>query len=404
MAAFEYTVLDAKGKQKTGILEADTARQARQQLRDAGETPLEVAAVEDDSAKVKTGSIRGRIKPADLAIVTRQLATLLESGAPLEEALQMAAQQSENKSVQRVMSAVRSKVTEGHSLASSFRGFPNSFPPLFLATVEAGEKSGHLDAILSRLADYTESRYEMQQKAATAMYYPIALIIMAIAIVSGLLGYVVPKVVQVFQDMGQALPLLTQIILKISDIVTTYGIFLLIAVVLFFMIAKKLLQFPSWRYRYDRFLLKVPLIKGLIRGNNTAGFARTLSILFSSGVPILDALAISAQVVQNLPMKQAVEEATIKVREGGSIAKSLEQSGYFPPMAVYMIASGENSGKLGSMLERAAQQQERETDSTLARLLALFEPVLIVTMGVIVLLIVLAILLPIFELPELLDY
>ena len=403
MPAFEYTTLDAKGKQKTGILEADTARQVRQQLRDAGETPLDVSPVEDDHSKVATGSVRGRIKPIDLAVVTRQLATLLEAGSPLEEALKMTSEQTENKIVHRVISAVRSKVIEGHSLASSLRVFPNSFPLLYLATVEAGEKSGHLDAILSRLADYTESRYEMQQKAATAMYYPVALVIMAIAIVSGLLGYVVPKVVKVFEDMDQTLPLLTQIVLKISDMVTSYGLYIGIGVVLLFILAKKLLQDPSWRYRYDRFLLKLPLIKGLIRGNNTSAFARTLSILFSSGVPILDALTISSQVVQNAPMRRAVEEATVKVREGGSIARSLEQSGYFPPMAVYMIASGENSGKLGEMLERVAQQQERETDSTLARLLALFEPILIVVMGIVVLLIVLAILLPIFELPQLLD-
>ncbi|MCK5726434.1 MAG: type II secretion system inner membrane protein GspF [Thiotrichaceae bacterium] len=400
MAAFEYTSLDTNGKEITGILEADTARQVRQILRDKGQIVLDVATVQGE----QTTSLRGgRIKPAELAVVTRQLATLLEAGSPLEEALQMTAQQTDNKGVNRVISAVRSKVMEGHSLADSFRTFPNSFPPLFLATIEAGEKSGHLDAILSRLADYTESRYEMQQKAATAMYYPIALIVIAIAIVSGLLAYVVPKVVNVFKDMDQELPALTKIVLNISDLVTNYGLYILVIIVVSLMINKKLLTYPEWRYKYDRFLLRVPLIKGLIRGNNTSSFARTLSILFSSGVPILDALTISAQVIQNAPMKQAVEEATVKVREGGAIAKALEQSGYFPPMAVYMIASGENSGKLGEMLERVAQQQERETDSTLARLLALFEPILIVVMGIMVLLIVLAILLPIFELPQMLD-
>ena len=402
MPAFEYTILNSQGAEETGILEADTARQVRQILRDGGNTPIDVEEVKESSKHNTSGKTnRGKMKPADLAIITRQFATLLESGAPLEEALATTAKQTEKKNVQRIMSAVRSRVIEGHSLANALKAFPNAFPHLYQATVDAGEKSGHLDAVLDRLADYTESRQEMQQKISTAMFYPAILVFMAISIVSGLLGYVVPKVVTVFQDMDQELPILTQAILALSDFITGYGIYVVIGFVIFVFLFKRLLLIPEWRYRFDKFKLKIPLVGRLVRGSNTASFARTLSILSSSGVPILDALSISAQVMQNVPMRQAVEKAAIKVREGTPIYKALEQSKFFPPMTVYLIASGESSGKLDEMLERAATQQERETDTTLTSLLSIFEPILIIIMGIIVLLIVLAILLPIFELNDL---
>jgi general secretion pathway protein F len=403
MPAFEYTALTSKGTEETGILEADTAKQVRQILRDNGNTPLDVSQVRESSKTSDSGKVskRGKMKPADLALITRQFATLLQAGSPLEEALATTSRQTEKKNVQRIMSAVRSRVIEGHSLASAMKEFPNAFPHLYQATVDAGEKSGHLDAVLDRLADYTESRQEMQQKVSTAMYYPAVLVFMAISIVSGLLGYVVPKVVSVFEDMDQELPLLTQMILALSDFVTEYGIYVVIVVAIAIFLFRRLLRLPEWRYRYDKFILKVPLIGRLVRGTNTARFARTLSILSSSGVPILDALSISAQVMENVPMKTAVEEAAVKVREGTPIHKALEKSGFFPPMTVYLIASGESSGKLDEMLERAATQQERETDTTLTSLLSIFEPVLIIVMGIVVLLIVLAILLPIFELNDL---
>ena len=403
MPAFEYTILNTKGAEETGILEADTARQVRQILRDGGNSPLSVEEVKESSHKDSTTgkTNRGKMKPADLALITRQFATLLEAGSPLEEALSTTARQTEKKNVQRIMSAVRSRVIEGHSLASALKGFPNAFPHLYQATVDAGEKSGHLDAVLDRLADYTENRQEMQQKITTAMFYPAILVFMAISIVSGLLGYVVPKVVTVFQDMDQELPLLTQAILALSDFITGYGLYVVIGLAIAVFLFKRLLLLPEWRYRFDRFKLRLPLIGRLVRGSNTASFARTLSILSSSGVPILDSLTISAQVIQNVPMRQAVEKAAVKVREGTPIHKALEQSGFFPPMTVYLIASGESSGKLDEMLERAATQQERETDTTLTSLLSIFEPVLIIIMGIIVLLIVLAILLPIFELNDL---
>jgi general secretion pathway protein F len=403
MPAFEYIALDAEGKQKKGILEADTARQLRQLLRDSGMMLLEVNEVVANSNKGKNGNTKltGRLKAAELSLVTRQLATLVQSGSPLEEALGTTAKQTDRKNVKRVMSAVRSKVMEGHSLANGLALFPKVFPDIYRAPVAAGAQSGHLDKVLERLADYTENRQIMQQKVTNAMMYPLILTVLSIAILAGLLGYVVPKVVTVFDNMDQELPLLTRVLIDSSDFIRANGLFMLLGIFIIIVLIKKLLAIPEWRYRYHQMLLKIPLIGKLNQGFNTARFARTLSILSNSGVSILEAMGISAQVIENRPMRKAVKDAVVKVREGSSIHKSLEQSGYFPPMTVYLIASGEGSGKLDEMLERAAIQQERETDSLLSTVLGLFEPLLILFMGGMVLIIVLAILLPILEMNQL---
>ncbi|MGV6809969.1 MAG: type II secretion system inner membrane protein GspF [bacterium] len=407
MPAFEYTALESNGKQKKGIMDADSAKQLRQLLRDGGLIPLDVQQVEksaDQASNKQAQKLRpqgGTLKPAELALITRQLSTLVQSGSPIEEALATTVKQTDKRSVKRVMSGVRTRVMEGHSLAVGFSAFPKVFPRLYQATVAAGEKSGHLDAVLNRLADYTENRQVMQSKVQTAMFYPFVLTLLAILIVVGLLVYVVPKVIEVFDSVGEQLPLMTRILIAISDFVQQNGLFMLGGLIVGLFVMQKLLQIPVWRYRYDQFLLKLPLVGRLNRGFNTARFARTLSILANSGVPILEALTIAAQVIENRPMQKAVEEAAVKVREGSSIYKALEQSNYFPPMTVYLIASGEGSGNLDEMLERAAIQQERETDTLLATTLALFEPVLILVMGGVVLMIVLAILLPIMDLNQL---
>lgn len=407
MPAFEYTALESNGKQKKGMMDADSAKQLRQLLRDGGMIPLDVQQVEQGSAKSSDKQAKklrpqgGTLKPAELALITRQLATLVQSGSPIEEALATTVKQTDKRSVKRVMSGVRTRVMEGHSLAVGFSAFPKVFPRLYQATVAAGEKSGHLDVVLNRLADYTENRQVMQSKVKTAMFYPLILTVMAILIVVGLLVYVVPKVIEVFDSVGEQLPIMTQILIEISDFVQQHGLLMLGGMIVGIFFLQRLLQIPAWRYRYDQFLLKLPLVGRLNRGFNTARFARTLSILANSGVPILEALTIAAQVVENRPMQKAVEEAAIKVREGSSIYKALEQSGYFPPMTVYLIASGEGSGNLDEMLERAAIQQERETDTLLSTMLALFEPILILVMGGVVLMIVLSILLPIMDLNQL---
>jgi len=402
MPAFEYIALNAKGQEEKGILEADNAKQLRQILRDGNLTPLEVNQVEKSENTNKTKTRRaGKVKASELALLTRQLATLVQSGSPLEEALATTAKQSEKRNVKHILSAVRSKVVEGFSFADGLKTFPSVFPDMYRATVAAGEQSGHLDAVLERMADYTESRQETQQRISTAMFYPVILTILSIAIVAGLLAFIVPKIVDVFDNVGQELPAMTKMLIAISDFVRAYGIYVAILLVILYIIFKQMIKIPKWRYRYHSFLLKVPLVKKMVRGLNTARFARTLSILASSGVPILDAMSISAEVVQNLPMRQAVTDAAVKVREGMAINRALEQSGYFPPMTVYLIASGESSGRLDDMLERAAIQQERETDAMLTNMLGIFEPVLILVMGAVVLLIVLSILLPILNLNQL---
>jgi general secretion pathway protein F len=405
MGAFEYTALDARGREKRGVLEGDAARQIRQQLREKGWVPLRVEEVAQREAKERKryAFLRRGISATELALITRQLATLVRAGLPLEECLRAVSQQADKGRLKSMLLAVRSRVMEGHSLAVGLSDFPHIYPELYRTTVEAGEQSGHLDRVLERLADYTESRQQLRQKIQLAVFYPALLTIVAILVVGGLMTYVVPQVVQVFQNIGQELPPLTRGLIAVSDFMRNNGVVMLILLALLIGGFSYLLRNPAVRRRFHKLLLAIPLVSRLERGLNTGRFARTFSILTASGVPVLEALRISAQVMSNLPMREAVTEATARVREGAGIAAALERSGYFPPMTVQLIASGEASGKLEEMLERAAINQEREIETLIAALLGLFEPLLILFMGSIVLIIVLAILLPIFDLNQLIQ-
>lgn len=409
MAAFEYIALDEKGKEIKGLLEADTAKQVRQLLRDKGLTPLQI-----DNAKAtekKTGSksaslnqsklFQRGINTTELCLITRQLATLVQAALPLEESLAAVANQSEKPRIKSMIYAIRSKVMEGHTLAAGLSEYPKVFNQLFCATIDAGEKSGHLDTVLERLADYTENRQELQSKVSQAMIYPVFLTGFAILIVGFLMAYVVPQVVSVFEDIGGELPALTQALISISDFVVDYGILALIATVALFIGSKALLQQPVYLERYHRFLLRLPLVQKLVRGLNTAQFTRTFSILSGSGVAVLESMKISAQVVANLPLRNAILDATDRVREGSGISKALESSKLFPPITLQLIASGENSGKLEEMLQRASSQLEREQVTLIAFIVGIMEPVIISIMGLMVLLIVLGILMPIFDLNDL---
>ncbi len=403
MGAFEFVALDEQGRQRKGMREADTARQIRQQLRDARWTPLEVHEIaqrEGGSRERRFVGLRG-ISSTDLALLTRQLATLVRSALPVEEALQAVARQTEKSRIKAILLAVRAKVTEGHSLASGLQSFPRVFPELFRATVAAGEQSGHLDTVLERLADYTERRQILRQKMGLALFYPILLTVMAFLITGLLLAFVVPEVVQVFADIGQQLPPLTRALIAISEFLQANGLLMLVLgaglVVLWFWLLRR----EPVRLFAHRLLLRMPLLAKLVRGSNAARFARTFSILMGSGVPVLEALRISAQVLANLPMRHAVLQVADRVREGSSIHSALEKIGHFPPMVIHLIASGEASGNLEEMLERAASNQERELETFTAALLGLFEPLLILLMGGLVLLIVVAILLPVFDLNQL---
>jgi general secretion pathway protein F len=298
---------------------------------------------------------------------------------------------------------VRARVVEGHSLAAGLGAFPAAFPELYRATVSAGEQSGHLEAVLERLADYTEARQEMNQRILSALLYPVILTVVAILILAGLLAYVVPQVVGVFEGMNQSLPLPTLVLIAVSDAIRDWGLVALIVIVVLLVAWMRLLRRESVRNRYHAALLRLPLIGRLTRSLNTARFARTLSILAASGVPIVEALKIAGQVVPNRPMRRAVEQAALRVREGASIKGALERTGLFPPMTLHLIASGEASGRLEEMLERAATQQERETSTTISTALTLFEPLMLLVMGLVVLLIVLAILLPILNINQLIN-
>lgn len=403
MGAFEFTALDAAGRDQKGVLEGDTPRQVRQQLRDRGWTPLAVQEVAQREARA-AGSrfqLRRGISAADLALLTRQLATLVRSGFPIEESLRTVARQTEKPRLRALLTAVRSRVVEGHSLAAGLAEFPHAFPELYRTTVEAGEQSGHLEAVLDRLADYTESRHELQQKLQQVMVYPVLLTVMALGITALLLTYVVPQVVQVFDNVGQELPFLTRALIALSEFMQAWGLALLAGLVALVAGLRYLLRQPGPRKAYHELLLRTPFVSRLVRGLNTARFARTLSILTASGVPVLESLRIAGSVMTNLPMREAVDVAARRVREGSSISGSLEKSGYFPPMTLHLIASGETSGNLEDMLERAALNQEREMQTLIGGIMAAVEPLILVVMGLIVLVIVMAILVPIFDFNQL---
>lgn len=403
MGAYEYRAVDERGREKRGTIEGDTARHVRQQLRDRGLIPVDVEEIQERSQQQQSFGIsfQKRISTADLALITRQMATLVRAALPIEEALRITVQQTEKAHVRRILIAVRSKVMEGHSFADGLAEFPVTFPDLYIATIRAGEHTGHLDLVLERLADYVESRQVIQQKVAQAMIYPIVLTLIAVTVVSALLVYVVPEIVGVFETTGQSLPILTVAMIALSELMQAWGIYLLILILLIVTLFLWAMRSDPFRRRVHRFYLRIPLVSRMIRGMNTASFARTLSILTGSGVPILDGLKISAEVISNLPMREAITDAASRVREGAGISRSLENSKQFPPITLNLIASGESSGKLEEMLDRAAQSQEREIEGLIGTLLSLLEPLLIVVMGGVVLMIVIAVLLPIFQMNQL---
>ena len=372
-------------------------------LRDKGLAPLSVTATKEE--KASSNAFGNLFKPTlsirELALVTRQLATLIAASLPIEEALLAVSKQSEKPKTKAMLIAVRSKVLEGFSLANSLAEYPRAFPELYRATVAAGESAGHLDLVLNRIADFTESQQESRSRVQQAMVYPVILFLLTVAILAGLLGYVVPDIVKVFADTGQDLPALTIFIIASSDFVKDYGVFVVIALVALSFAARRALEVASIRLEFDRRLLHLPLVAKMSRGMNTAQFASTLSILSSSGVPLVDAMKIAGQVLSNTWLRLKVSEATIKVSEGSSLNAALEQSGYFPPIMLHMIASGESSGQLDDMLSRVSNSMQQDVELLLGVLLSLFGPFMLLLMGGGVFTIVMAILLPIINLNQL---
>ncbi len=405
MAAFDFVALDTKGKQTKGVLEGDSQRQVRQQLRDRGLVPLSVEAA-TKSAKPGKGKaysfqFGSSISARDLALLTRQMATLVQAGLPIGEVLTAVAQQTEKPRISSMMMAVRSKVLEGYALADSLAEFPRAFPNLYRATVSAGEHSGHLDLVLNRLADYTESSKDTKQKVQGAMVYPAFLVFFCIAIVSLLMVKVVPNVVEVFSGTGQALPGITQVLIATSDFFVAWWWLVLLSIIGLVITVQMLLRKPEIELSWHRKILGLPMFGKLSRNINTSRFASTLSILTSSGVPLVDAMRIAGEVMANRWLQTRVKEATQKVSEGASLKNALQNAGYFPPMMLHMIASGESSGELDTMLSRVATSQEQDLQAFIGVVVSILPPIMLVIMAGLVLMIVLAILLPIIQMNNL---
>lgn len=403
MAAFQYAALDGRGKEQKGVLEADSVRHVRQLLRDRGLVPLSVAATVEakGSGSFWSELLRPSLGVKALALVTRQLATLIAAAIPVEEALLAVSEQSDNQRVKGMLLAVRSRVLEGFSLANSLSDYPKAFPGLYTATVAAGEAAGHLDLVLNRLADYTEARQVSLQKVQQAMVYPIILLLMTMAILGGLLGYVVPDIVKVFRDTGQELPGLTVGLIAVSDFAQSWSLTIVMAVCVVIVAFRQALKNSTFRLNYDRRLLHLPLVAKMSRGFNAAQFTSTLSILNSSGVPLVESMKISGEVLSNSWLREKVADAALRVREGSSLNRALKESGYFPPMMLHMIASGESSGELDDMLSRASTFMQQEVDLLMGIMLSLFGPIMLLVMGGVVFTIVMAILLPIMNLNQL---
>jgi general secretion pathway protein F len=401
MAGYQYEAVEIEsGRAKSGVIEADSAKLARSKLRELGLIGLEISALSGDNTTNKFRFARS-LPAVQLSLFTRQFAVLLEAGLTIEQSLNALIEQAEAPAMRQILAAIRGDILAGQPLARALENHKGAFPEIYRTLIAAGEQTGKLGQVLLRLADYLEARHALRQKIGLALIYPAIISLVAVIVVLALLTYVVPQVVNVFHDTKQVLPFLTRALLWTSDTLKTYGIYGAMILAGGGYALQKLLQIPAYRIRFDAWTLRLPLIGKLIRGMNTARFASTMAILVGSGVPLLHALSAGAGVVSNLPMRSAVEEAARKVREGGSLSRAIQQSKAFPPLFVHLIASGEASGKLEHMLDRAATQQTQELETRAAVITGLFEPLLILVMGVVVLLIVLAILLPIFEMNQL---
>jgi len=406
MSAYSYKALDSNGKVVKGLLEGDSERQVRSQLRSRQLKPVEVSESVEKSPRSRSKEgvgrfFKPRISESELSLITRQLATLVQSSMPLDEALAATAQQAKKSRTKSLMLQVRGRVLEGHTLAYALGDFPQIFNEMYCAMVKAGEHAGFLGTVLEQLADYTENSQHTQQKLKGAMIYPVVLIVLSVVVIGVLMVFVVPDLVSMFNHTDQKLPMLTQIVIASSDFFAEKWWVVLFVFVASIAAVKQLLKNPARRKIWHALLLKLPFISGVVTAMDTARFASTLSILTSSGVPLLDGLRIAGEVLRNLKLRAASRAVALDVQEGGSLHRALDQTGVFPPMMVHMVASGEASGELEAMLARSATTQQRELEMTLGNLMAILEPLMIIVMAVIVCSIVFAILLPIIEMNNL---
>lgn len=401
MAVFKYKATDHAGHELRGIIEADSGRHARMLLREQNLYPASVASTSEKTLD-SVASWRGtRLGNSALVLLTRRWAILLGSGMSLEETLNALAEQVDEDSSREILAGVRAEIQAGHPLSTGLERFPGVFPEIYVAMVKAGEKTGDLGTVLERLADYLEARYEARRRLVQALAYPLLVSVVAVAIVVGLMIYVVPTVVAVFAHGKQALPLLTRGLIAVSSLTRQYGWILLALAVVFPFVWARAMQFRNTRDRLHAALLELPVVGNLFRSSDSAKFSATLAILLGSNVPLLEALNAAKRTLRNLRIREAVGRAIERIREGAPIARSLGGEKVFPPMMIHLIASGESSGALPAMLRRAAEQQQKELDHFTALGVAIFEPALIVGMGLLVILIVLAILMPIMEINQL---
>lgn len=397
MAAFEYQALTKDGRSTKGVREGDSARQVRQSLREAGLIPLSVDPVHSTEKNTQKISFRRGFSTADLALIVRQLASLLKAGLPLAEALGTLAGQGNGRE-SKVLAGVRSRVVEGVAFAEALREFPQYFPEMVAALVAAGERSGRLDQVLARLADHLEEREQLGRDVGMSLLYPVVLVVVAVIVVGGLVTYVVPRVVDVFARLDQALPLATQILIATSDFLRSYGLWLLGLLVIAVIAATQLLRNARYKRPWDRWRLSLPVLGRLIKAQETSQLSRTLAILLQSAVPLVEALQVTRRVLSTIPFQDGVQQAARQVREGVSLQRSLADTQLVPDITLRLVSSGERSGELPGMLEQAAEIHERELATAMGLVSGLLQPVLILFVGAMVLFIVLAILLPILDL------
>lgn len=412
MTAYRYSAADDLGKDQVGVLEADSARQARQLLRGQGLVPLLVEPVESEAARRGAGVARGRrLSQTELAVLTRQFASLMAAALPIADALTVLVEQSEQQSMREMMASIRTEVRGGMSLSNALARHPRQFPAIYRALIAAGEESGKLGSVLASLADYIEERARLQQKITLAFVYPIILTTVSLLVVTFLLTYVIPQVVEVFTQTRQALPLITRAMIGLSSFLRSWGWLLVLAAVAAFLGVRRALRVEAVRLAWHRRVLRLPVAGALSRSLNTARFASTLAILVGSGVPMLRALQAAGETVTNLALRLRVADAAQRVREGATLARALRAEDtdratpgrlrLFPPVLIHLIGSGESTGKLPEMLARAADMHAREAERRAMLLTSLLEPALILTMGVVVMMIVLAVLMPIIEINQL---
>jgi general secretion pathway protein F len=397
MTAFRYRAADSGGQETAGVIEADTGRSARNLLRERGLFPLEVAAVGvHEGAGLTPG--RRRLRAADLTLLTRQWATLLASGLTVEQALAALIEQAGTEALRQLLAGVRSEILAGYSLRAALDRYPQAFPTLYRASVAAGEKSGELARVMNQLADHLDRSHALRMKTMQALLYPAIVAVVALLVILGLMTHVVPQVVSVFQQGKQALPLLTRSLIVASTLLREWGWLGALGLGAGGIALRSALREPALRRRWDAWLLRLPLLGRHLRTLDATRFASTLSILTGSGVPLLAALEAGRQVIARLPLADAVGVATERVREGQPLSRALGASRQFPPLLIHMIANGEATGRIDELLDRAARLQQAELENRSATLTALLEPLLLLTMGGFVLLIVLAVMQPIIEL------